>query len=137
MTPSKFAEYKKAIGGFVGTAIPLVGAIVAANVLNGDAAHYAAIVLAGLTAIGGPLGVALAPKNGPKTTVLVDDVRALLANATEIHQVLAEAGAELERVQHPLLPLPATVDPSHVVGGVVEAPSTAPLELEPAGSEGS
>lgn len=132
MTPSKFAEYKKAIGGFVGTAIPLVGAIVAANVLTGDAAHYAAIILAGLTAIGGPLGVALAPKNGPKTKVLVDDVKALLANATEIHQVLQDAAVELERVQHPLL----TATPagqSTVVGGVVGQP----LELEPAGAEGA
>lgn len=133
MTPSKFAEYKKAIGGFVGTAIPLVAAIIAANVLNGDAAHYATIILAGLTALTGPLGVAIAPKNGPKTKVLVDDVKTLLANATEIHQVLQDAAAELERVQHPLFTATPTAAGSTVVGGVVEQP----LELEPAGAEGA
>lgn len=131
MSAAKIAEYKKAIGGFVGTAIPLLGAIIAANVLTGSAAHNAAIILAGLTAIGGPLGVAIAPKNGPKQNVLVDDVKTLLGNASEIRGAIMDAAKETEQDTHP--PLTTVLTPSGILGGTV----TPAPELEPPGTEGN
>lgn len=89
------ANYKKAVAGFVAVAIPLVGAVVAANVLTGPVAHDVSLALVGLTAVAAPLGVAISPKNGPKTDVLLDDITDLLGKADRIRGAVAPAVREI------------------------------------------
>lgn len=126
------ARYKKALGGFIAAVIPLGAALLAANVLDGNTAHWVAIGCAAGTALLVPLGVAITPANGPKQTVLVDNVKQLLGDAANVHSAVLDSARELERAANPLLTLTPTPAPAPVpvLGGVV-AP-----ELEPAGNEG-
>ena len=57
------AQYKKAIGGFIASLVPLGGALLSLGVLSGPASHDLAVALAIATPVVAFLGVAIAPAN--------------------------------------------------------------------------
>lgn len=64
---AKWPQYRKAIGGFLGVAIPEVGALIAWGVIGGSTAETIAKILSACAPIFAYFGVAISKPNAPKT----------------------------------------------------------------------
>lgn len=112
------AHYKKATGAFIGTLVGLGTSVLALNVLSGNTAHDVAIACAIGTALLGPLGAALAPPNGPKTTVLVENVKKLLGDADAVRAVARAAlHEEVGAIEAAAMKIPTAGAPAPTPGG--------------------
>lgn len=65
----RWPEYRKAIGGFLGVAVPQVGALITWGVVGGDTAETVLKVLAVCAPLFAYFGVAISKPNAPKAAV--------------------------------------------------------------------